>query len=56
MSKTERRIWRQIEKIDVMVHNVAGIHICHYSDAIVQNCYTCPLAIGPLVHPPDWPF
>jgi hypothetical protein len=56
MSKTERQVWRSIEKIDVKIYSATGVHICHYSDAINAKCYKCPLEIGPLVHPPDWPL
>ena len=41
VKQMEKDVWNYLEEIDKMTYSSAGIHIIHYSDEIIDNCYKC---------------
>ena len=37
----EKLLWKKMEELDKMIHNISGLHIIHYPDFIQDSCYRC---------------
>ena len=52
----EKTLWENIEAFNCKFHSETGVHITHYSDKVVERCYTCCIDDMPTIENYEWKF